>query len=546
LKKALLIFFLCCVAAAMVSCGGSSTALVVITQGSQSLPVGQGIQFTANLPVTWTVSGDGTINSAGFFTAGGTPGTATITATSADGKSYDSVTVTVVASGTTTTTTTGGSGLKHRIFVSNSYPGLTSSGALDIVDADTDELSLFTVSVGGSPTFMAQSGTISTDTNKDTVVFDSSSNTLKLVDDTKESLTAQVTLPGPTSSVLVAINSLIAYAAVPTAQVARNSSGNPITGAVYVIQFSSSPTLLPVAVQGAKSITPSYIGVTGTSTYYANLLVFSQSCDTVTALQNGSAGIALTNLGTVNGSPTCPFTDTSATAPFSRPVSAVFTSDANGNAFTAYVLSSGTVNGGASGAKVTQVDMTPTTVGNPPVLPPGSSPVSVPGAQVGLLQGTTLYVAGADPAHPGNGLLSVINTASTLTATTSILTTSLGPGTPQIMVPDTNGNIWVGSIGCTVPQTQSIPGCLAVVVPGSNPTTTAPQVFNNAPSSPLSNASDDITGMVWLYPLNKRTVMYVVEGAELAVYTFDGTNLTQLYTPYLDIVGQAVDVKLAY
>ncbi|MGA2992546.1 MAG: hypothetical protein ABSD88_18915, partial [Candidatus Korobacteraceae bacterium] len=348
MNKAIIIFFLLgCVVAGMVSCGGTNSTLVIISPSAITLTTGGTQQFTANIPVTWSVSGDGVINSAGFFIAGGTPGAATVTATATDKVSNNSAVVTVVATGTTTTTTTGVSGLKHRVFVSNAFPGTLNAGALNIIDADKDQLSAAIITLGGSPNFMVQSAD-----QKGVVVFDSSSNILRLVADSAEAVAGAVQLPGATSSMLVggslAGNNVAAYAAVPTAHV-FDASHNVVTGAVYLAQFSGSTPLMSAGVQGAKAVAGGTItvittvGTTTTTAFYNNFLVFSQNCDTVTALQNGSAGLALNTLGTVNGGAACPVND--GTGTFSRPVGGVFafSVDANNNvnATTAYVLSSG-------------------------------------------------------------------------------------------------------------------------------------------------------------------------------------------------------------
>ncbi len=113
------------------------------------------------------------------------------------------------------------------------------------------------------------------------------------------------------------------------------------------------------------------------------MLVFSKDCDTVT-LVTSSSGALTSNTGTLtptvlpSGTASC-----GVTASFSRPVAAVFSTDDS----TAYVLSSGPVNGGTQ-PMVTVLDMTQ----SPPAV---VKTLNVGGANIGLLQGTKLYVAGA-------------------------------------------------------------------------------------------------------------------------------------------------------
>jgi hypothetical protein len=152
----------------------------------------------------------------------------------------------------------------------------------------------------------------------------------------------------------------------------------------------------------------------------------------------------------------------------------------------------------------------------------------------------------------------VVNT-TTLTAVTTIKLDNNGKailGIPKVMAADSNGNIWIGSTGnCAITTdvhglTQP-PGCLHVYNPTSG------QVFANTPPQAffagLSDATDDVSSMVWLNPLNGRNVMYVVEGGEVVPYGFDGSTLapsacagTQDQPCIIDIVGQAVDVKAAF
>jgi hypothetical protein len=173
--------------------------------------------------------------------------------------------------------------------------------------------------------------------------------------------------------------------------------------------------------------------------------------------------------------------------------------------------------------------------------------LAVPGALVGLLQGTTLYVAGEDPANPGHGKLTVIDVSSNLSAATPNVSTALGPGIPNVMQCELDSKgactvgakIWIGSKGCALTSTLQS-GCLAVFNPG-----TSSAIFNQV-SSVLSNAIDDVTGMTWLKPLNGRNVMYVAEGGEVQIYTSASAPLAPVSPQPVDIIGNVVDVKTAF
>ncbi|MGD0972919.1 MAG: hypothetical protein ABR866_02445 [Candidatus Korobacteraceae bacterium] len=515
MKKAVVLILLCCLLATLLSCGGSNSTIVFISPATATVNAGASLQFTANVPVTWSVSGNGVIDAAGFFKAGNTAGTVTISAFATDGsRSSGTATVTISTTGTTTTTTTttsAPSGIAHRVFVSNKF-----AGVLNIVNADTDLLSTHSVSVGGLPTFMLQTSDLTVE-----VVYDSANNILEFVDNTTEAVTSPtLTLAGAINSAALIPGATAAYAAVPTA-FATDSNGNSVTGAVYRADFSSGG-FLSVGIQGVRFISMDHNAV--------NMLAFSQYCDTVT-LVTSSAGALTSNTGTLKGTVLPSGATNCTTTSFSRPVAAVFSSDDT----TAYVLSSGPVNGGTQ-AMVTVLDMTQ----SPPAV---LKTIPVSGANVGLLQGTQLYVAGAQFAPCTSdatqtcqqAVLTVIDT-STNTVTGSVPFGQSAPNlVPGVLTFD-GTNLWIGSTGCQIPA--GAPGCLSLYFPASG------QAVTNVLPGVLTDQTDDVTGMVWLQPFNKREIMYVIEGGELLIYDNSFNLLTQNGSQIVvDIVGQAVDVK---
>jgi hypothetical protein len=399
---------------------------------------------------------------------------------------------------------------------------------LNIVNADTDLLSAHSVSVGGLPTFMLQSSDLTVE-----VVYDSANNILGFVNNKTEAVTTKLTLAGAINSAALIPGATAAYAAVPTA-FATDSSGNSVTGAVYRADFSSGG-FLSVGIQGVRFISMDHNAV--------NMLAFSQNCDTVT-LVTSSAGALTSSTGTLKGTvlPANP-TNTACgiTNSFSRPVAAVFSSDDT----TAYVLSSGPINGGTQ-VMVTVLDMTPA-LQTPPLLPTIVQTLPVSGANVGLLQGTQLYVAGAKltPCTSDatqtcqQGVLTVIDTTTNTPGNPVPLDTTAPPNAPNLLpgVLTFDGtNLWIGSTGCQV--SAGAAGCLSLYFPATG------QAVANVLSGVLTDQTDDVTGMVWLQPFNKREIMYVIEGGELLIYDNSFNLLTQNGSQIVvDIVGQAVDVK---
>ena len=229
-------------------------------------------------------------------------------------------------------------------------------------------------------------------------------------------------MPGPIAgaqSAAVVPGATSVYAAVPSAS-ALDNSGNLVTGAVYSSNFATGGTL-SVGIAGARFLSMDHSAV--------NMLVFSQNSDTVNLLNvvlNGEVTALTSSTGTLTATPV-----SGANCTFSRPVAAVFSDDDK----TAYVLSSGPMNGGTQ-AMVTVLNMTPSLAANEqsaPATPTCVQAIPVSAANVGLLpdistgtSGTQLYVAGAQPAAcTGSatgtcqqGVLTVIDTSLSVPATT--------------------------------------------------------------------------------------------------------------------------------
>jgi hypothetical protein len=398
---------------------------------------------------------------------------------------------------------------------------------LNIVDADSDLLVLghaVSLGTGSVPTFMLQ-----TPDQTAEAVYDSFSKSFWLVSNSTEAIVANRPLAGPlTSAASAAIipGGTAVYAAVPTAKL---STAPTVPGAVYRADFSTGG-YLSVAIQGARFLSMDHNAV--------NMLVFSKDSDTVT-LVTSTAGTLVSNTGTLTAQALPSVAANCAANCFSRPVAAVFSADDS----TAYVLSSGPVNGGTQQPMVTVLDMTQ----KPPAV---LAALNVGGANVGLLQGTTLYVAGAaiQACSSGSGqcqqgVLTVIDT----TANTAGAPVPFGPDAPSLMpgVLTSDGtNLWIGSTGCQV--SDGAPGCLSRYLPGNS---VGSQIQTNVLSSTLTPPSgDDVTGMVWLQPFNGRNIMYVIEGGELLLYDNTFANVVVQGSSsniVVDIIGQASDVKAA-
>ncbi len=397
--------------------------------------------------------------------------------------------------------------LKFRAFVSN--PLLPVSGGtapvLNIVDASKDVLSRAAVSVQGSssqPGLMALSPNL-----RFTMVFSASGNSVVVVDNTTEAIAQTIVgtgsaavptinLPGTTESMVIGNDNATGYAAVPTATVMGQ---NP--GAVEVLNLQNGTIRASIPVPGAHFIALSPDG--------NRILVFSDNSDTVTV-------IATILIGT-NSDPRSYITG------FDHPVWGVFSDSA-----TAYVLNCGPQCGGiAAGVSVLSGGFPApgTTIAF------GGTTIPVSGATMGLLSGSTLYVAGTAPgtasgsgtAATSCGKLSVIDTGS-MTVTGSVVITD---GRHHRMGMSQNGQLFVGAHDCTNINVTNgeVRGCLSIFNSSSSAVVVPPQ-------------NGDVTG---IQPIRNRDVVYVAQNRGLSIYD---TTTDQLQTIQVDIVGDAVDVKL--
>jgi hypothetical protein len=390
------------------------------------------------------------------------------------------------------------SGLTNRVFVSNPlFPSSAgTSPVLNIINATTDLLSPTTVGLAGAasnPGLMAE-----TPDRSKTLVFSSAENVIAVVANATESGAGSIALPAETKSIVTDPDNVTAYAAVPTAPV-----GAQAPGAVEVLDLTKGRIKGTIPVASVRTIVQSAKG--------AFILAFADNSSTVTVIKIASFG-----------------TNTDARTPvggFDHPVSAVFSPDDS----KAFILECGPECGGTSAA-VTVLDLTTN-------LPGTRIPVAA--ASIGFLDGTVIYVAGTPPGTLcGAGTAALTCGELTVISTLSLAVTSTSPilisdGTHDRMVLTTDGQLYIGANHCTNinnPASGGTPaevrGCLSIFNTKDNSVTVAPD-------------NGDVTG---IQSIVTRKVVYVVEGNQLRIYS---TTTNKLQTTQVDIVGPAVDVKLA-
>ena len=396
------------------------------------------------------------------------------------------------------------SGLTTRVFASQGVSSLSSAAGLVIIDASLDILPRVSqIPAGTAPGLMVLSPQRTT-----VLVFDSATNSVEVVNSKTETLTGSVQLPGPSTS-MVAPGTGYGYAAVPNAVL--NGSA---PGAVVVMNLTSGGIAATINVPNAQTVVASPDGT--------ELLVFSSDSDSITLVSPFSVN---------TGNPV-----TTIVPGFDRPVNAVFGS--NG---AAYILNCGPQCGSSSASASVQVL-------NFGATPSAGASVAVDGATIGLIKGSTLYVAGtatasASNASPNNlcgqtttakifcGRLDLVDLGS-MTVTNSLIITD---GYHDRMNMSGNGQLFIGSHTCSnvgnvnAPQGE-VRGCLSIF---------------NTPTGAVVIPPDngDVTG---LQGFTDRFVEYVAEGGNLRVYDTTKNILlinSTLTTGTINITGQIIDVK---
>ena len=398
------------------------------------------------------------------------------------------------------------SGLPNRVLASQGVTATFSFGGLVILDGYNDTIpKAARISAGNSPGLMTTSPS-----RNIAAAFDSSSNNVYAVDTHTEADIGNVRLPGPTSSMVFPTAIPTGYAAIPNATV----SGYTFVGAVDIMNFAASQ-LITIAVTNAQTVVA---GPNGTQ-----LLVFSNDSDSVTVLTPANA-VPPVDLSCLSNAANSVCTIVPG---FDRPVYAVV----NGN--TAYILNCGPQCGGTM-ASVMVFDLPSLTITNT---------IPVDAATWGVLNGSTLYVAGTSPTNHACtgeqtaattcGRLDIVDLTSNTVTGSAVIT----DGYHDRMDLTVEGQIFIGSHDCTNIGNVEYPngevrGCLSIF-----------RTTDNSVLIPPDNG--DVTG---LQGFTSRDVEYVAENGNLRVYdTYENIDILLIndFVPEgsIDIVGYVIDVK---
>jgi hypothetical protein len=393
------------------------------------------------------------------------------------------------------------SGLKDRVFITNSVSAGSLAAGVYIVDAALDQRSgAPPISAGNTPEMM-----VVTPNRLQTIVFSGngsqfSDNQLTVINNASEGGGAHVTLPGPTESFVVSPDSSTVYVAMPTAPVIGQAPGivEVIALATGITGQAEVPAVRYLAIDNGGD----------------RLLGFSDNSDSVAVITPSQIGIPNASAVTY-------------VAGFHRPVAAFFSTDGT----TAYVINCGAECGGTD-ASVQSLDLNTNTAG---------IAVPVPAATVALVNNSTMYLAGTPaPASACTGETTAATSCGVLTVfdLNSMSVTNSAPivitdGYHNRMALGANGQLFIGARTCTeitppvpAPTGAEVRGCLSIYNTQTGHVVIPP-------------GNGDVTG---IQPIPKRAVVYVIQGGSLGIYD-TATAALQTTIQIVNLVGQFYDVK---
>lgn len=385
-------------------------------------------------------------------------------------------------------------GLKKRVLVSN-----VQAGTVTMLDAEKDRFAPKAFPLG-SPGKMVTGGGF-------TVVQETATNAITILDNTKEDIAFTPATPSIPFDIAISPDGKTAWAAMR----------NP--GFVEAFDTSNGNPIATIAAPNAVRLVMSPGGGT--------LLAFADNPQVLPS-PNTNAFYVIKTANVSNSTPATPVAMSAGDQPFN----AVFSSDTQ-----AFILNCGAECGGVHPAGGT----TPTASSVVFMDFSGASPVTgntvpVAGATVGLLSGQNLFVAGTPPTLPAGltcpatlgscGTLQTISTGS-FTAGAPLAITD---GLHQRMALTSNNRLYIGAAGCTVlpAGTNLVRGCLSIF-------DTATQALTFPTESSLRQ-DFDVTA---LQPISGRSVIYVVQGGELDFFDITTNAVSTTITP-IDLVGNAI------
>ncbi|ABF42372.1 hypothetical protein Acid345_3371 [Candidatus Koribacter versatilis Ellin345] len=304
------------------------------------------------------------------------------------------------------------------------------------------------------------------------LIYDDLSFSLNYFASAQETVTSSLPLNYHTDGGVLSADGKHAYFPIP-----QNPEANPTPpGAVLTFDLTTGTAGVQIPVAGARRV--------ALSSDNNSLLVFADDTDSLWYVDLSATTIKAKEI-----------------TGFNRPYMAYFGSDNK----TAYVLNCGTECSGAAAPSVQPLAVSPS------AQTPGTA-IPVPGATVGLLNGSTLSIAGNDLTKP-EGSQGVYSTVDVSGGTVSGIT-AIPDGLHTLMTAF-NSAIFVGSKNC------STTNCLAVI---------------NSGKATIPTSTGNVTAIT---PAPKKNWVYVMQGGELLQFDPSGT-----YGMPYDIIGDGWDIKL--
>jgi hypothetical protein len=400
------------------------------------------------------------------------------------------LTVAGCGSGNNNSSTAPLTGLSKRALVSN-----VENGSINFVDAKRDQLNPKALAAPAATKMITANGT--------TIAMDGAGSQITIIDNATEAVTFNAPIGDQPFDIALSPDGLTAWAAMPNFGFVQ--SVNTTTGIANPVIRIGNASRLVMSPNGTKLLVfpnPQAQFPPNTHAFF----VIDTATSQVEAIINGQ---------------------------LDQPFTAVFGSSDT----QAFILNCGTGCGGTTQASVVSVDFT----GGAQNF--GAS-LTVAGATVGLLNGTTLYVVGTPPptstfvvaACPLSrcGQLTVVN-VSNAAAPSGGAPIPITDGLHEKMALTTTGKLYIGAGACSVETdtaTGNVRGCLTIFNTSSSTTT--------FPEESAFRQNFNVTGLL---PITGRNVIYVVQGGALDIFD---TNTDALETgiTQIDIVGAAGDAVL--
>jgi len=375
--------------------------------------------------------------------------------------------------------------IKKRVLVSN------EAGVVRIVDASNDTLSTKTIAIS-APIKMVKAGGFT--------IIGQNAALVGIFNDATETLDFNTPTADVSNDVAVSPDGSTAWIAE------RN------VGLVQAVSTSTGAVVANIPIPNVVRLSMSPNGT--------RLLAFT---DTLKPLANADSFWVIDTNSVVNtpNKTASPVTAASLDQPFN----AIF----NGSETQALILNCGKPCGGSGvGSNVSKIDFTtpatPTTIATVPVL----------AATTGLINGTSLFVAGT-PLASAFGTLQVIDTGS---LTVVGAASQIADGIHLKMATTSNNRLYIASKTCTpgpVNSANQQVGCLSIANISAAPGASGFPIIRPLESAFRQNL--DVTGF---QQVSGRNIMYVVQGGEFDIFDI-GLDAPSPTITQIDIVGVAID-----